>query len=90
MPGNGGVLAMPKTNVMLAMTKMFFKIKKIVNHVFANNEGGAGTLKIHLSFNGCDPTSNLYLSNFRCIYRLFFVEYINFKTAKAFFEEYFN
>lgn len=59
MPVNGGVLAMPKTNVMLAMTKMFFKIKKIVNHVFTNNEGGAGTLKIHLSFNGCDPTYNI-------------------------------
>lgn len=58
---NGGVLAMPKTNVILAMTKMFFKIKKIVNRVFANNEGGADTLKIHLSFNGYDPTSNLYL-----------------------------
>ena len=59
MPGNGGVLAMTKTNVMLAMTKMFFKIKRIVFQVFANNEGGAGTLKIHLSFNGCDPTYNI-------------------------------
>ena len=53
---------MTKTNVMLAMTKMFFKIKKIVNHVFANNEGGAGTLKIHLSFNGYDPTYNIDVS----------------------------
>lgn len=50
---------MPKTNVMLAMTKMFFKIKKIVNQVLANNEGGADTLKIHLSFNGYDPTYNI-------------------------------
>lgn len=90
MLANGGVLAMPKTNVMLAMTKMFFKIKRIVFQVLANNEGGVLTLKIYLTFNGCDPTSNLYLSNFRCIYRLFFVEYINFRTAKAFFEEYFN
>lgn len=90
MPANGGVLAMPKRYVVLVMTKKFFKIKRIVNQVLANNEGGVLTLKIYLTFNGCDPTSNLYLSNFRCIYRLFFVEYINFKTAKAFFEEYFN
>ncbi len=53
---------MPKTNVMLAMTKMFFKIKRIVFQVFANNEGGADTLKIHLSFNGYDPTYNIDVS----------------------------
>jgi uncharacterized membrane protein len=61
-PANGGVLAMPKTNVMLAMTKMFFKIKKIVNRVFVNNEGGLLILKIYLTFNGCDPTSNIDVS----------------------------
>ena len=69
-PGNGGVLAMPKTNVMLAMTKMFFKIKKIVNQVLANNEGGVLTLKIYLTFNGCDPTSNLYFSYFLLMNKL--------------------
>jgi len=58
-PANGGVLAMPKTNVMLAMTKMFFKIKKIVKYVFANNECGVLTLKIYLTFNGYDPTYNI-------------------------------
>jgi len=61
-PVNGGVLAMPKTNVMLAMTKMFFKIKRIVFQVFANNEGGVLTLKIYLTFNGYDPTYNIAVS----------------------------
>lgn len=44
---------------MLAMTKMFFKIKKIVNRVFVNNEGGLLILKIYLTFNGYDPTYNI-------------------------------
>ena len=35
--GNGGVLAMAKTNVLLGMAKKFFKIKRIVFQVFAKN-----------------------------------------------------
>ena len=89
-PGNGGVLAMTKTNVMLAMTKMFFKIKKIVNHVFANNKCGVVTLKIYLTFNGCDPTNNLYFSYFLFINKLPLFEYINSKINLAFLPEYFN
>ena len=53
---------MTKRYVVLAMTKMFFKIKKIVKYVFANNEGGVLTLKIYLTFNGYDPTYNIDVS----------------------------